>query len=215
MEAKWLIKNCNPKLLVFYSGWAFDEQCVAHLCSENSDIVVLYDYRNLNFPIDINNYQQIELIAWSFGIWVAEHSFPGNLSPVSATAIHGSIKAVDDYEGIRVEIFTKTLQTLNPVNFRKFLIRVFGGIKAFQDGEKFLPNRCFEDQKEELEKLAQHFNRNPKTNIKWTKSIISENDAIFPIENLKQNCKGMIEITNNAHFPFSNYINWNQITKCK
>jgi biotin synthesis protein BioG len=65
-----LIKNHSDKLLIFFSGWGCDEYEFEHL-KANSDVLLLYDYLDLNLDFDFAKYQQFDLIAFSAGVFVA------------------------------------------------------------------------------------------------------------------------------------------------
>ena len=42
------------------------------IAPENSDLLVCYDYRSLDFDFTLlQGYQEIRLIAWSMGVWAA------------------------------------------------------------------------------------------------------------------------------------------------
>ena len=61
-----------PRLTLFFAGWGMDECPFMDYCPENSDLLVCYDYRSLDFDFTLlQGYQEIRLIAWSMGVWAA------------------------------------------------------------------------------------------------------------------------------------------------
>ncbi len=57
-----------PRLTLFFAGWGMDECPFMDYCPENSDLLVCYDYRSLDFDFTLlQGYQEIRLIAWSMG----------------------------------------------------------------------------------------------------------------------------------------------------
>ena len=74
MEYKWLNRENNEKLIVFFNGWGMDECVVNHLQAENYDVLMFYDYNRLETDFDfsvLNAYSKKYLIAWSMGVYVS------------------------------------------------------------------------------------------------------------------------------------------------
>ena len=74
MKYKWLNKNNNQKLIIFFNGWGMDENVVKHLSPEDFDVLMFYDYNTLEIDFDwdlLNIYHEKNLIAWSMGVMVA------------------------------------------------------------------------------------------------------------------------------------------------
>ena len=49
MKYKWLNKKNNEELILFFNGWGMDESVVSHINPENFDVIMIYDYNNLEF----------------------------------------------------------------------------------------------------------------------------------------------------------------------
>ena len=50
MQHFWLNKQeNNKKLIVFFNGWGMNETPIQHLKTDDFDILMLNDYRNLEF----------------------------------------------------------------------------------------------------------------------------------------------------------------------
>ena len=214
MEYKWLQKDNNDKLIVFFNGWGMDENTVAQLDCEDYDVVVLYDYNDLNTDITIEEYKEKRIIAWSMGVSVAGIDNPVIKNIVknclSATAVAGTPLIVDDKFGIPEKIYNMTFKSFNKETSLKFFERMFS-----QMPENFpLPRRSVESQKSELEKMIIY---NSKSDFRYTKVIIPEKDFIVPTRNQKRYWEQeyqngvKIETIDSGHYPFLLYNKFSEL----
>ena len=70
MKHYFIQQNYLPRLTLFFAGWGMDECPFMDYCSGNSDLLVCYDYRSLDFDFTLlQGYQEIRLIAglWEYG----------------------------------------------------------------------------------------------------------------------------------------------------
>jgi hypothetical protein len=194
MQTVWKV-NGNSKLLLFFSGWAMDENPTAHLNHEGFDLCVCFDYTHLETSAieKWRTYSEIVLIAWSTGVWAAEQVV-GNLNlPISeAIAINGTPTTVQNETGISRAVFQGTYDNLSLQSMQKFVRRMFGSSTAYNALVNSLPQRTLENQKTELANvLSVNFDTLVTGLIKWDKAIIGTDDAIFPPDNqLKYWCIG-------------------------
>ena len=110
MKYKWLNINQNNKVIVFFNGWGMDESVVHHLDFSDYDVLMFYDYNNLDTNFDFNSldkYKNKSLIAWSMGVMVATLF---NQKYTSATAINGTLKPIDNEFGIPQRIYDLTIK---------------------------------------------------------------------------------------------------------
>ena len=93
-------------LIVYFAGWGTPLDAVAHLIlpTNHNFIKFCYDYQDLKLDFDFSAYQQIRVVAWSMGVWVAERVLQG-LTLQSATAVNGTGLPCDDSFGIPYAIF--------------------------------------------------------------------------------------------------------------
>lgn len=91
-----------PRLTLFFAGWGMDECPFMDYCPENSDLLVCYDYRSLDFDFTLlQGYQEIRLIAWSMGVWAASMVLQDMDLPIcERVALNGTVTPVDDLKGI-------------------------------------------------------------------------------------------------------------------
>ena len=70
MQYHWLNKQNNKKLIIFFAGWSFDYKPFEFLKCDNFDVLMFYDYNNLELP-ELPNYETYYLISWSMGVFSA------------------------------------------------------------------------------------------------------------------------------------------------
>ena len=208
----------NSKLLLFFAGWAATPEQFAHLqIPEDYDYTICYDYRSLEFDYDMTGYEDIVLVAWSLGVWVAEKiifEYPANY--VKKIAINGTLSPISDTEGIPVGIFEATLRNVTPDGLLRFNRRMYGGKELFEK-YKDSPSRTTDELYDELSVLHENISRlQTDMHSVWNKTILSENDRIFPLGNTINAWEGLsrVETIDAPHYPFYIWKHWNEITGC-
>ena len=167
MKYKWLNKENNNKLIIFFNGWGMDESIVKHLEFGCYDVIMFYDYNDLNIDLNIiSGYDTKYLTAWSMGVMIASKF---NIEYASKTAINGTLKPIDDKYGILPKIYDLTIKRLDVNKFMK---------QMFEQGENIPEiNRNYENQRKELEAIKTY---SANLDFKYNKVIISSNDKIIP-----------------------------------
>ena len=201
MKYKWLNKNDTKDLIIFFNGWGMDEAVVEHINAGSYNVIMLYDYNSLDFDFNIiNNYENKYIIAWSMGVMCATLFNIDNV--VSATAINGTLKPIDDEFGIPKRIYDLTLKGFSPKGRERFIKNMF-------DKTANLPTikREFENQKSELSALK---NYEANLNFKYTKIYISNNDKIIPTKN-QEAFWNMKSNLNGGHCPFGLFNSWSEL----
>ena len=200
MKYKWLSKNKYDKLIIFFNGWGMDELIVSHLETDNFDVVVLYDYNNLNLDIDFDQYKEKHVVAWSMGVMIATLFDFGE----TKTALCGTPYTVDDNYGIPEKIYNLTLKTFSEKTVQKFMERMF---LEKPETNKF-SNRDLESMKTELEKMAEY---KPNNDYKYTRALVADSDVIIPVKNQKSFWGKDFETIHSGHCPFENFKSWSEI----
>lgn len=205
MKYKWLSKQNNSKLIIFFNGLGMDENAVKHLDTEDYDVVMFYDYNDLETDFDfsaLNTYREKNLIAWSMGVMIATNFFSNSLCELSgATAINGTLKPIDTKFGINPKIYDLTIRGFNS---EKFILNMLDKLEPVDD---IKPNREFENQKNELIAIK---NYSVKEGFEYNKVLISDNDKIIPTKsqcaywNIEANLKS-------GHYPFHLFRKWSEI----
>lgn len=149
------------------------------LTLQGYDIAVAWDYRDLTFGAELSGYEEIVVLAWSFGAPAAEHFLREHPTlPVTARiAVAATLYPADDALGIPESIFRATLEGLNERSLRKFRMRMCGGAAAFTAVESRMPARPVSELREELEAIGK---REIVTSDAWDVAFIPEDDLIIP-----------------------------------
>lgn len=200
------------RLILIFTGWSTAPELYYNLYKRDWDIAVVHDYSSLDFDIQkINDYSTVVLFAWSLGVVAASAAIPPNLI-TDAYALNGSLNPVDDSEGIPVEIYEGTYRSLDAINLRKFRRRMSPDAKTFRaifDSEFTNDEiKSLQNQLAILRKASEKLTYR----LPWRKAFVSNNDRIFPPDNLicswkKRNVETII--LDGAHFyPLQNIIDF-------
>jgi hypothetical protein len=210
MQTVWKINEGN-KLLIIFSGWAMDERPTSIINSHGADVCTCFDYQNLQ-SADTERwatYNEINVIAWSTGVWAAEQILGmANIKINQAIAVNGTPTTVHDQTGIPRAVFQATYDNLNASSFDKFTRRMTGSSDAFKAFQLIASKRDLENQQKELGTILEvKFENNPTGLITWDKAIIATNDAIFPPSNQRNYWEGKTDIQeiDAPHFIFYNF----------
>lgn len=213
MKYKWLNKQNNSRLIIFFNGLGMDENAVKHLNTEDYDVVMFYDYNNLETNFDfsvLNNYAEKNLIAWSMGVMVATnffstpHTYPlpqGARELSGATAINGTLTPIDTKFGINPKIYNLTIRGFDS---EKFVLNMLENVELAND---IKPNREAENQKNELIAIK---NYSAKEGFEYNKILISDNDKIIPTKSQCAYWNIEANLTS-GHYPFHLFKKWSEI----
>ena len=205
MKYKWLQKLNNDKLIIFFNGWGMDEHIVSELDPDGYDVVVLYDYNDLNLDIDFSEYEEKHIVAWSMGVMTATLFEFENIK--SATAICGTPYSVNDKYGIPERIYNLTIRGFSESSAEKFMARMF---KEKTNLQKY-SDRTLESQKSELISLLKY---KPNEDFVYTRAIIADSDLIIPTKNQQNywvNTTTKTETISSGHCPFGLYKKWTEL----
>ena len=200
MKYKWLNKKNNEELILFFNGWGMDESVVSHLNPENFDVIMIYDYNNLEFDWSvIEGYAKKYLVAWSMGVMVATLF---NQKYTSATAINGTLKPIDNEFGIPQRIYDLTIKGFNEKGAQRFIKSMFN-----ENIELPQISRDIKNQKSELSALK---NYTANSNFKYNRIILSDNDKIIPTKN-QIAFWGIKPNISSGHCPFMLFKKWEEL----
>lgn len=213
MKHVWIKKENTTSLIIFFCGWGMDKNVVEHL-SSHSDVIMFYDYRNLDYDEsvfeDINKYETKYLIGWSMGVMIGS-IFSKKLGPFKkAIAMNGTLYPINDKYGIVKAVYLLMVKGFGEIAKIKFLENMF---KSAYELEKIKPpERDLEDQKEELISLMEY---KSDEDFKYDCAIISDKDIIIPTKNQinfwKTNPETQIIHLSTGHYPFLSYSCWEDI----
>ena len=216
MKYHWLNKQNNTELIVFFTGWSFDEKPFEFLDCGSADVLFVYDYNEISaLEKEIfTKYTKKTLLTWSMGVFAAYLLKDRFKDFDKKIAINGTPFPVDDEFGIPQKPFLLTLRHAKTGLEGKFYQNIFEKEEEFEKYSKTPVNRSIENRVEELKSLYEK--------IKSTKfdyenfydfSLISTHDKIIPTKNqinFWQNC-APYKILESGHFPFYNFKSWDEI----
>jgi Uncharacterized protein conserved in bacteria len=202
-----LLTKSNKKLILFFTGWGMDEQLFEDYSPRDKDLIVVYDYRNLQLNTTLlTGYQEIQVFAWSMGVWAASLVLPelqkSNYPISSCTAINGTPFPIDNEKGIPTQLFRGTLDTLSEKTLEKFRLRMCGSRDLFHYFLDRAPQRNIEDLRLELIAIEKKANIKAATACQWSQVYIGKEDRIFSMENQKRAwCEIGYNIFDAPHYP--------------
>lgn len=185
MKQIYIIHEHHPRLLLFFAGWGADETPFKDYRPAESDFMLCYDYRTLDFDATgLDAYREINVIGWSMGVWAASRVMPQLALPVaSSIAINGTPYPSDEHLGIPPAIFRGTLDGLTGASLHKFLRRMCADGTAFKAFLQVTPRRPLEELKEELAEIER---MGPAPMFHWQQAVVGSADRIIPPANQLQ-----------------------------
>lgn len=185
MKQIFLIHEHHPRLLLFFAGWGADETPFRDYRPADSDFLLCYDYRTLDFdPSSLDAYTDIRVVGWSMGVWAASQVMARYPLPVSRRiAINGTPFPIDETCGIPPAIYQGTLEGLTDVSLHKFLRRMCADNTAFRAFLQRTPRRPLEELREELAAIARQYASLPPSTRPWDLAVTGSNDRIIPPAN--------------------------------
>ncbi len=188
MKQIYLTHEHHPRLLLFFAGWGADETPFKTYRPADSDYMLCYDYRTLDFDASLlTEYTDIRVVGWSMGVWAATRIMARTPLPVSRRiAINGTPFPIDETCGIPPAIFQGTLDGLTDVSLHKFLRRMCADSAAFKAFLQRTPRRPLEELREELAAIAARYAALPPCEAVWDLGVVGTADRIIPPANQVQ-----------------------------
>ena len=201
-------------LIVYFAGWGTPLDAVAHLIlPTNHNLLICYDYQDLKLDFDFSAYQQIRVVAWSMGVWVAERVLQEGITLQSSTAVNGTGLPCDDSFGIPYAIFKGTLDNLAENTRTKFERRICGDKVSFERYQQF-PARPFNEIHQELTALFAMIGQDRRTDlIRWTNALVGSGDKIFMPANQHRywTPRCTVQEIDGGHYLFSRFTHWSAL----
>ena len=197
------------RLLLYLNGWALGPVAVAHLGQpKDRDLLILWDYREDTLTFDFSPYEEIQVVAWSMGIWATDRlmeRLPSLKDRITtATALGGTGYPMDDRYGIP--------ETIN---------RQMVGGKTYRHLHADLSARSTEAIREELFRpyALTHASLRPVPKPVaqgvWTKAYIGTDDRVVPpaSQRIYWEEQGVAteEIKDGVHYLLGYFSSWEEL----
>ena len=194
----FLKDNGSQDLIVFFAGWGCDENQFENL-HDNKNVLILYDYNDLSLDFDFSKYRNIDLIAYSAGVFVA--SITAGQIPClrSKIAVCGNPYLFDEVLGIG----QKTVEVFNQITLDNYL--KFRRKYMVSSDEEYIrynllqSKRTIESCAAELEALQKLYTqKKAQIDPVFDKAVAAENDLIFNLQAQKDFYQDKLKIIKNA-----------------
>lgn len=192
---KYLVNKNSDNLLIFFTGWGCDEYEFEHL-EPSSDVLILYNYSDLNLNFDFSKYKEFNLMAFSAGVFAAS-IFNFDFKIDKKIAVSGNPYLFDEKFGLSKKI-QNILCNINEENADDFAKNYL--IKTDAEWEKFHHSkRTIESCQAEFESLKKLY-ESQKQNIKdiFDYAVMGECDEIFTLSAQKEFYGKRLNIIQNA-----------------
>lgn len=201
MEFHWIRREGNSRLLLFVLGWAADHCCVEHVVPAGCDAAAIYDYRDMALADRsfMDGYDKVVLLAWSFGVWVAEQLFRGDEFS-RRVALGGTPLPLDERYGLAPRRAAVTLQGIRLKGTGSFNRAAYG--EYYDRLAGVLSPRGLEADIDELEHLITVSAEPYTPHLDWDRAIVGDRDTIFRPENMTAYWRERAEVLPLPHYPF-------------
>lgn len=192
---KYLINNNSETLQMVFAGWGADEYAFEHLKS-NFDVLILYDYSDLELDFNFSKYKNFNLVGYSAGVFAAS-VLDFDFKFDKKIAFSGNPYLFDEHFGLSKEI-QEVLYNVNEENADFFARNYL--VKTDEEYKNFHPSkRSTESCRTEFENLREIYKAN-KQKIKdiYDLAYIGEYDPVFSVSAQKEFYKNRLTIVKNA-----------------
>ncbi len=180
------IDHGSKNLIIFFTGWGCDENQFSFLNDPNDDVLILFDYDCLTVPFDFSKYTELNVIAYSAGVFVSS-LITGNWSHVKKrVAVNGNPYLFDEKLGLPKRILN-VLETIDEDNYLEFRRRYMIETDAeFEKYNRLQSLRTIESCARELDFLKKTYAKH-KDNIRsnFDKALFSEHEPFFILDHQK------------------------------
>lgn len=211
MQTIWLHQQQGKECLLFFSGWGMDPTPFAHLDNDRLDVCFVHDYRQLApFSLDIlSGYQQVHLVAWSMGVWVAGTFLTNAERLASGTALGGTLHPIDPNRGIPPERYHDLIATFGQQTLEDFYQAMFDDPAEVARFLAHKPQRSLPSLAEELKTFRQAFFDSGEGADIYSRRLVTKRDRIFSGRNqMRAWGKENAETLPWPHFPFFGLGSW-------
>jgi len=209
---KYFLDNNSDKLILFFTGWGCDENQFVNLTAQD-DLLLLFDYQNLDLDFDFSKYKEINILAYSAGVFISSIIDKKIQNVNKKIAINGNPYLFDENLGL-TKALVQEFREINLDNYldfrRKYMTETD---EEYEKYNKLQSLRTLESCQSELDALERvYLEEKNNINPNFDKAIIAENDIIFNAENQKEFYKDKIKLLPNAkHHIFFKFKTYEEI----
>ena len=190
--------NKSNNIIVFFAGWGCDQNQFVKLY-DNKDVLILYNYQNIDLNFDFGRYKNVYVIAYSAGVFVAS-IFADTLPNVrQKVALCGNPYLFDETLGIskeNVQVF-KGITLDNYLDFRrKYMVYSDEEYECYNQLQSLRTIESCENELLALQKMYEEYKT--QINPMFDKAIVAENDLIFNIKAQRDFYKDKLQIISKA-----------------
>ena len=192
------------KLILFFNGWGVPKEIFKFLAWDDFEVRIIDLEEEVDLQV-LEKYEEIDVIAWSFGVYNASKQLGGlkNISLNKVVAINGSTKAIHRRYGISPMIFDRTLKNLDIDRYLEFMKNTGLGTLEVKDED------VVKKYREILAEFGENYREIPSI---FKYSLISTKDRIFPSRSLMNYYKGTkYKLMEEEHYPFDRWNSWGEI----
>jgi len=205
------INNKQTRLLLFFCGFYSDENCFEDFDDGTYDILYIYDYSTIDHDIfddfDFSRYNEIDLIAFSYGVWIAGIMNLARALPEinKSLAVCGTFKPIDDVYGVPHKVFEIMLKAMSAPTIAVFESKMFQGTKIRKSA------RVIENLREELENIKEM--NAMKSEFDFDCVMLAKNDRIIPFSSQENHwaIHPNKKVLNTGHFPFYEFSDFKEM----
>ena len=190
--------NNSDDLIVFFAGWGCDSNQFVNL-HDRKDVLILYDYHDLNLNFEFDKYANIYVIAYSAGVFIALILAKNIPNIRQKVAVCGNPYLYDEVLGLsaaNIQAF-KNITLYNYMEFRRQYM-VFSD-EEYEKYNQLESLRSVESCESELVAIRKLYDKyKAKIEPIFDKAIVAENDLIFDLQAQKDFYKDKLVIIHNA-----------------
>lgn len=208
----YFIDHNFHELIVFFAGWGCDENQFTNL-HDNKNVLILYNYQNLDLDFDFSKYTNIYIIGYSAGVFMASILSAKIPNIRKKVALCGNPYLFDETLGISTEKI-KIFQNINLDNYldfrRKYMVY---SDEEYEKYNQLQSMRTIESCSNELLALHKIYKKYKSfINPNFDTAIAAENDLIFNLSAQKNFYQNKLRIIKQAkHHVFFRFESFESI----
>ena len=216
MNHLWLHRRRTSLCLVFFAGWGMDAHPFAPLASGGVDVCLLSGYRDVVAPTlpELRDYDEVVVLAWSFGVWMAARvcGRPFQAACADMIALAGTLKPVDDRLGLAPERFDAILADFDESALAAFYQAMFDDPAHHALFLQHRPRRGLDSLEAELAFLRRVSLKAPAPPDIFSRRVVTGRDRIFSGRNQSRAWgREKARVLPWPHFPFYRFSTWAEL----